>query len=116
MRKSGFIRRRKSLVLVKNPCGLEPLERRRLMSAVQFHVTDDTAATGEGKSTVISVLGNDSADVPVVPGDFSDVNPEPAASASPIVSIYTQPANGTAVVNSDGTVTYTPNAGFIGKD
>ncbi|WP_157255644.1 gliding motility-associated C-terminal domain-containing protein, partial [Pedobacter sp. Leaf41] len=32
------------------------------------------------------------------------------------VEIVTQPKNGRVVVNADGTVTYTPNAGFTGED
>jgi YD repeat-containing protein len=36
--------------------------------------------------------------------------------ASPIVVVVTQPANGTAVVNGDNTITYTPNPGFTGQD
>ena len=34
----------------------------------------------------------------------------------PAVTITTPPTNGTAVVNPDGTVTYTPNPGFTGTD
>ncbi len=32
------------------------------------------------------------------------------------VTIVTAPANGTAVLNSDGTITFTPAAGFVGTD
>ncbi|MCA6069272.1 T9SS type B sorting domain-containing protein [Chryseobacterium sp. RG1] len=32
------------------------------------------------------------------------------------VTIITPPANGTAVVNTNGTITYTPNTGFAGSD
>ncbi|MBS1549563.1 MAG: T9SS type B sorting domain-containing protein [Bacteroidetes bacterium] len=32
------------------------------------------------------------------------------------VSIVTPPAHGTAVINNNGTITYTPNAGYLGPD
>ncbi|MEZ4931212.1 MAG: gliding motility-associated C-terminal domain-containing protein [Saprospiraceae bacterium] len=32
------------------------------------------------------------------------------------LTVVTSPANGTAVVNPDGTITYTPNTGFTGQD
>ena len=32
------------------------------------------------------------------------------------ISDTTDPLNGTVVVNADGTMTYTPNAGFVGVD
>lgn len=63
---------------------------------------DDTAAVEAGSSVQISVLAND------LPG------------SSPIrvgsVRIVRQPASGMVVVNADGSVTYTPNAGFVGVD
>ena len=40
---------------------------------------------------------------------------DPGTSA-PAITAITQPANGTAVLNADGTVTYTPNASFSGTD
>ncbi|SHK49015.1 PA14 domain-containing protein, partial [Rubritalea squalenifaciens DSM 18772] len=57
----------------------------------------DAATSLDGSQTLISVLDND------------------VVSGVPMVSV-TQPANGTVVVNSDGTLTYTPNAGFTGQD
>lgn len=59
---------------------------------------DDSAETFEGESVVVSVLANDTGE-----GLF----------LSRIVNV---PINGTAVINSDGTVTYTPNAGFLGLE
>ncbi|MFC1759273.1 Ig-like domain-containing protein, partial [Planctomycetota bacterium] len=62
--------------------------------------TGDTAATDEDNAVIINVLGNDSdAD-----GDVISVLSATAG------------ANGTATVNADGTITYTPNADFHGTD
>ncbi|MES2819819.1 MAG: retention module-containing protein, partial [Pseudomonadota bacterium] len=59
----------------------------------------DTASTSEDTPVTINVLGND-----------SDANGDPltvtAASA----------ANGTVLINVDGTLSYTPNTGFTGND
>ncbi|MGX9354280.1 Ig-like domain-containing protein [Roseobacteraceae bacterium S113] len=61
---------------------------------------DDAGSTAPGTPTTITVLGND-----------SDPDGDPLT-----VTGVTDPANGTAVVNPDGTVTYTPDAGFSGED
>lgn len=61
---------------------------------------DDTATTTDPLPVVIDVLGND--------GDADGV----IAS----YGITTGPTNGTAAFNPDGTMTYTPNAGFSGTD
>ena len=61
---------------------------------------DDTATTKEGKSTNINVLNNDS----------------DADSDSLTVINVTQPNHGTAVINADGTITYTPNSNWYGLD
>ncbi len=61
---------------------------------------DDTAATEQDTPVVIDVLAND-----------SDVEGEPLN-----VTSITQPANGSVVNNGDGTVTYTPGAGWSGTD
>jgi LPXTG-motif cell wall-anchored protein len=60
--------------------------------------TDDAVTTSPGKPVVISVLGND-----------------PAAPSVTVQSL-TPPLHGTAVINPDGTITYTPNKGFSGVD
>jgi hypothetical protein len=61
---------------------------------------DDTTATNEGTSVVIDVLANDS--------DLDDV---------PItVTVTASPNHGSAVVNADQTVTYTPDLDFDGED
>ncbi|MBU2982517.1 tandem-95 repeat protein [Lentibacter algarum] len=61
---------------------------------------DDTDETSEDTAVVVDVLDNDS------DPDGDDLT----------VTGTTEPANGTAVENGDGTVTYTPNAGFVGTD
>jgi hypothetical protein len=61
---------------------------------------NDAATTDENVAVTISVLANDS----------------DADGDSLTVSGTSQPAHGDAVVNGDATVTYTPNAGFIGTD
>jgi immune inhibitor A len=61
---------------------------------------DDSAETYEDTAVDVAVLANDS-------------DPEGDALS---LSGLTQPGNGTAGGNADGTVTYTPNAGFRGSD
>jgi VCBS repeat-containing protein len=61
---------------------------------------DDPDSTNEDTAVTVNVLANDS---------DPDGNPLSVASV-------TQPANGSAVNNGDGTVTYTPNADFNGAD
>ena len=63
-------------------------------------LVDDAAETDEDTAVVIDVLGNDS-------------DPEGDALT---VTDTTEPANGSVVINADGTVTYTPDAGFTGED
>ncbi|MEV7974224.1 Ig-like domain-containing protein [Cellulomonas sp. NPDC089187] len=55
----------------------------------------DHATTGEQMPVTIDVLANDTA-------------------TQPTVEIGSNPSAGTVVVNADGTLTYTPNAGFTG--
>lgn len=61
---------------------------------------DDTAATDPGQAARVTVLAND-----------SDVDGDMLSVAS-----VTQGSNGSVVINADGTVTYTANAGFVGND
>lgn len=63
---------------------------------------DDSAETDSGTTVTITPLVND--DDP--DGDNALLS----------VSSITPPANGTAVLNGDGTVDYTPAAGFVGTD
>ncbi|NEO69322.1 Ig-like domain-containing protein [Moorena sp. SIO3H5] len=60
---------------------------------------DDTVSTDGNPNVTIDVLANDSD----TEGDA-------------VLSIDQQGGNGTAVVNQDGTITYTPNDGFTGPD
>ncbi len=60
---------------------------------------DDTVTAAVGAPTVIAVLANDTG-----LGD------------RPIVVTATDPPHGTVVVNPDGTVSYTPDAGYSGPD
>ncbi len=61
---------------------------------------DDTEVTQEDTDLVSDVLPND-----------SDVDGDPLTA-----SVVTQPANGTLVLNPDGTYTYTPDPNFNGAD
>jgi len=61
---------------------------------------DDTLVTDAGVAGTVAVLANDS----------------DADGGTLAVTAVTQGANGTVVINADGTVTYTPNAGFAGTD
>ena len=63
-------------------------------------VEDDAAETDEDQSVVVAVLGNDS------DPDDDDLT----------VVLVNGPRNGTATVNDDQTITYTPNADFNGTD
>jgi hypothetical protein len=60
----------------------------------------DSATTTENQAVVISVLNND-----------TDGGSPPLT-----VTAVTQPSNGTATNNGNGTVTYTPSNGFTGTD
>lgn len=62
-----------------------------------FFATDDTNSTTVDTAVSGNVLPNDSG---------RDIT----------VTSYTQPPNGTVVVNPDGSYTYTPNNGFTGTD
>jgi|GEM_PF-649418 len=64
---------------------------------------DDTATTDEDTPVSIPVQGNDSA---------GPANENPALTTTAV----TDPPNGTAVINPDGSITYTPDANFNGTD
>jgi uncharacterized repeat protein (TIGR01451 family) len=66
--------------------------------AVSPDATDDALPATAGTSTILNVLGNDT------------------APQNPVLSIVAPPANGQAVANGDGSVSYTPNAGYVGAD
>jgi hypothetical protein len=63
---------------------------------------DDVAGTDINTPVTVNVLANDTDfDSTLVPGS---------------VAIVSNPLNGSAVVNANGTITYTPNTGFTGAD
>ncbi|TOB11530.1 tandem-95 repeat protein, partial [Vibrio parahaemolyticus] len=64
-------------------------------------IVADKATVVEDTSTIIKVLGNDTFE-----------------GTDKVVSLDTNngPANGTVSVNPDGSVTYTPNDNYVGKD
>ena len=61
----------------------------------------DSGTTDEGETVNIDVIGNDS---------------DPDGDTISVTRIVTQPDNGVAVLREDGTVDYTPAAGFTGTD
>ena len=67
-------------------------------------VTDDEVSTQQDVGVTFSVLGNDS--------------PGPANESSQMLFVTdtSDPAHGVVIVNPDGTLTYTPAAGFFGED
>ncbi|WP_179115321.1 tandem-95 repeat protein, partial [Vibrio sp. SALL6] len=64
-------------------------------------IVADKATVVEDTSTIIKVLGNDTFE-----GDGKVVS----------LDANNGPANGTVSINSDGSVTYTPNDNYVGKD
>jgi len=60
----------------------------------------DSATTNKGQAVTINVLANDS---------------DPDGNAIHVVGVA-QPANGSATLNSDNRITYTPNSSFVGID
>ncbi|MEO0819628.1 MAG: Ig-like domain-containing protein, partial [Pseudomonadota bacterium] len=63
---------------------------------------NDSAATPENTAAILSVLAND-----------TDIDGSLVAST---VTVVSGPTNGGAVENPDGTITYTPNQGYVGSD
>ncbi|QKZ11341.1 beta strand repeat-containing protein [Spirosoma sp. KUDC1026] len=63
----------------------------------------DAATITAGTVSTVAVLGNDTN------------TGRPASITNVTVSIATAPANGTAVVNADGTISFTPAVGFVGQ-
>jgi hypothetical protein len=61
---------------------------------------NDTATTTQGRSVTINVVAND-----------TDADGDTLTASS-----VTQPSNGMAVTNGNGSVTYSPNSGFTGSD
>lgn len=68
---------------------------------------DDTGETvGTEPISAGSLLGN----------DCDQTGTTPASPANVTAALGTPPTNGTAIVNPDGTASYTANAGFVGTD
>ena len=67
-------------------------------STVAPIAADDKVETARNTPVTINVLANDT----------------PNGATTP--NVVTAPLNGTAVVNPDGTIEYTPNTGFVGTD
>jgi serine protease AprX len=61
---------------------------------------DDTATTQQNTPVTINVLAND-----------EDIDSDPLS-----VTAASDPANGSATINPDNTITYTPDTGFAGQD
>ncbi|EAQ40561.2 hypothetical protein MED134_07389 [Dokdonia sp. MED134] len=89
-------------VTVTNPDGTTTTETATVVVTVtpEEDVMDDAETTPEDTPVIIDVLDNDGFD--------------PAADVA--VTDVTDPANGTVVINDDGTVTYTPDPDFNGED
>ena len=68
---------------------------------------DDNETTGEDTEVIVDVLANDNdlADA----GNGGSIDPT-------TVALVATPANGAAAVNTDGTITYTPDPGYNGSD
>ncbi|MFK5958265.1 MAG: tandem-95 repeat protein, partial [Lutibacter sp.] len=62
-------------------------------------IVDDTATTFMNIPVIINVLENDS---------FEGTNHE--------ITTIIEPSSGTVIINNDGTLTYSPNTGFVGTD
>ncbi|RMB57084.1 tandem-95 repeat protein, partial [Dokdonia sinensis] len=100
-----------------------------IIDTVDASGNQDTSTDGTNNNTVtITVQGAPDAvddefttleDTPVMGDIFVDNGgngPDDIGTGPTTVVNNTQPANGTAVVNSDGTFTYTPDANFFGTD
>ncbi|MFN6245809.1 MAG: Ig-like domain-containing protein [Chitinophagaceae bacterium] len=88
-------------------CPLSPLEITVVDPASNANlpiVNNDNAIVKQGNSVSTNVLANDKT---VNLGGILNVSS---------LSISTNPTNGNAVKNSNGTITYTPTAGFVGTD
>ena len=62
---------------------------------------DDSSSLTTGNSVSVNVLSNDTDD---------------GTLQAATVTVVDAPTNGTATANADGTITYTPNSGFVGSD
>ncbi|WP_197505836.1 tandem-95 repeat protein [Urechidicola croceus] len=99
--------------------------------ALDFTGTDSfeytiTDANGDTSTATVSVIVNDINDAPVALDDLSTTDPGVPVIISvltndsdvdgdtlTVTTIITPPVNGGVVINADGTITYTPNSGFM---
>lgn len=72
------------------------------IAGVQIEANDDKAITDQNRPVVINVLLNDF----VNPGELD----------AETLTIIEQPQQGTVKINSDGSITYTPDVNFSGED
>jgi len=92
-----------SLLLVGVPGSVSPPARALTLNGIV--ASNYSVSTRENVPVTVNVLQNDSC----------LVNGLPCPDGMYVVSV-TQPSAGGAVNNHDGTVTYTPNNGFVGSD
>ncbi|HGZ6489060.1 TPA: tandem-95 repeat protein, partial [Vibrio parahaemolyticus] len=85
----------------KDPSGESVSQTVNFTVAPVVDIEADSADVVEDTPTIINVLGNDTFE-----------------STDKVVSLDAEngPKNGTVIVNNDGTVTYTPNDNYVGKD
>jgi len=89
---------------VLNPSNCDTAAATVVVSAAPVAASADSASTPQNTPVTISVLGNDSLN---------------GAAVDPTQVTVTQasaPANGSIVINPDGSIAYTPNAGYSGTD
>ncbi len=73
---------------------------------------DDGVTTGQGESVVIDVLENDEpGNSPIVPGSVRLIDP---ATGNEVTTVVIED-EGTYTVGSDGSVTFAPDAGYVGN-
>lgn len=97
------------------------------VDAFVYRVTDDDSASNAGSIGTINLSINAQNDLPG--GSSPDITmvedqvhngvvtmSDPDTGDTPEATLNAAPSNGTAVINSDGTYTYTPNANFSGAD
>ncbi|ROU07236.1 DUF7507 domain-containing protein [Lysobacter enzymogenes] len=93
---------------VLNPANCDTATVTIVVSAPAITATDDpaggTGTTPQNTPVSTNVIGNDT------------LNGAPIDPNLVTITVTTDPANGTTVVNSDGTITYTPRNNFSGDD
>ena len=72
-----------------------------------IHANNDSATTLTNTPVTVNILANDTK---------NGAPPVNVADLQGLPTITLPPSNGTATVNPNGTVTYTPNPGFVGTD